>query len=546
MKKSTRIILAAVIGTVLTALTYYLLLPPLNPQSVGFWFFILLVLCFYGAPLGMFGLRVEKVKKGKKTEEKLKCSPNKIFLLVCAVPLAVLIIGGIISSTFFNAEDYAALITVTEAKFSEDMPEADVVTNISLMDSDSAAIIGKRALGELSDVVSQYELSGDYNQINYQGTPKKVCNLEYVNFFRWVNNADRGVPGYVMIDPVSNDAEYVRFAEPLRYVNSAYFGDDLTRKLRFSYPTKIFGDINFEIDEEGKPWFVVSCMKPRIGLFGANDVDEVIVFDPCSGTSTLYDVDETPSWIDNVYDGYLASEKYDWYGTLAGGWWNSVIGKRDCRKTTDDFGYIVRGDDVWYFTGVTSVAGDESNIGFILTNARTGEYRYYPVVGAEEYSAMSAAEGEVQEKGYKASFPSLINIDGQATYIMVLKDEGGLVKLYALVNVEKYSLVATGATQTEAKIAYRQLLVREGLSTEPPAPEVPTHEATFTVREVLLPVLDGSTIVYLRGEDGCVYRGKLADDETLILIEAGDAITVTYAETDNAGIREVVSWRQAE
>lgn len=159
---------------------------------------------------------------------------------------------------------------------------------------------------------------------------------------------------------------------------------------------------------------------------------------------------------------------------------------------------------------------------------------------------MSAAEGEVQEKGYKASFPSLINIDGQATYIMVLKDEGGLVKLYALVNVEKYSLVATGTTQTEAKTAYRQLLVREGLSTEPPAPEVPTHEATFTVREVLLPVLDGSTVVYLRGEDGCVYRGKLADDETLILIEAGDAITVTYAETDNAGIREVISWRQAE
>lgn len=542
MKRSTRIILSVVVGTILTALTYYLALPPLNLQSIGFWIFILCVICFYGIPLGMLGLKTEKVKKGKKTEEKLKCEPNKIFLLICAVPVAVLIIGGIISSTFFNAEAYASLITVQEAAFSEDMPEADVVTNISLMDSDSAAIIGKRALGELSDVVSQYELSGDYNQINYQGTPKKVCNLEYVNFFRWVNNSSKGVPGYVMIDPVSNDAEYVRFAEPLRYVDSAYFSEDLTRKLRFSYPTKIFGDINFEIDEEGKPWFVVSCMKPRIGLFGAKDVSEVIVFDPCTGDSVLYGVDETPAWIDNVYDGYLASEKYDWYGTLAGGWWNSVISKRDCRKTTDDFGYIVREDDVWYFTGVTSVAGDESNIGFILTNARTGEYRYYPVVGAEEYSAMSAAEGEVQEKGYKASFPSLINIDGQATYIMVLKDEGGLVKLYALVNVEKYSLVATGTTQAEAKTAYRKLLVREGLSTEPPTPEVTTHEATFVVREVLLPVLDGTTVVYLRGEDGCVYRGKLSDDETLILIEAGHTVTVTYAETDTEAIREIVSW----
>lgn len=544
MKKSTRIILSAVIGTALTALIYYLALPPMNPQSVGFWLFILAVLCFYGAPLGLFGFHTETVKKGKKTEQSLKCKPNKIFLIICALPLAVLLVGGILSSTFFNAEAYADLIEVKEAVFSEDMPEADTVTNISLMDTDSATIIGARALGSLSDVVSQYELSGDYNQINYQGKPKKVSNLEYVDFFRWFNNFDKGIPGYVMVDPVNNTAEYIRFDKPLRYVDSAFFDDDLTRKLRFSYPTKIFGDINFEIDEDGKPWFVVSCMKPRIGLFGASDVAEVIVFDPCDGSSTLYDVSETPSWIDNVYNGYLASEKYDWYGTLAGGWWNSVISNRDCKKTTDDFGYIVRGDDVWYFTGVTSVTGDESNIGFIISNARTGEYRYYPVVGAEEYSAMSAAEGEVQEKGYKASFPSLINVDGQATYIMVLKDEGGLVKLYALVNVEKYSLVATGTTQTEAKTAYRQLLVREGLSTVAPTPDVPTQETTVTVREVLLPVLDGTTVVYLRGDDGYMYRGKLSDDETLLLIEPGQTVTVTYAETDSEAIRRIVSWEK--
>ena len=102
---------------------------------------------------------------------------------------------------------------------------------------------------------------------------------------------------------------------------------------------------------------------------------------------------------------------------------------------------------MWYFTGVTSVNEDESNIGFILTNARTGEYKFYPVIGAEEYSAMHAAEGEVQEKGYQASFPSLINVGGQATYIMVLKDSGGLVKLYALVNVEKYSMARRSRRQ---------------------------------------------------------------------------------------------------
>ena len=93
--------------------------------------------------------------------------------------------------------------------------------------------------------------------------------------------------------------------------------------------------------------------------------------------------------------------------------------------------------DVWVYTGVTSVNADESNIGFVLMNLRTGESKYYNIAGAEEYSAMSSAEGQVQNLGYRASFPSLINIKNIPTYIMVLKDNAGLVKMYALVNVEK-------------------------------------------------------------------------------------------------------------
>lgn len=541
MKKSTRIILSVLIGTALTAVSYYVMLPPLNPQSTSFWFYLLLVICFYGVPLGVAQV-IPSEKKGSVSKVKL----NKIFLAVAAVPVAVMVIGGIVSSTFFNAEKYASVIEVTEADFATDMPEADTVTNISLMDTDSAIIIGNRALGSLSDVVSQYQLSSDYNQINYRGTPKKVSNLEYVDIFRWINNADAGIPGYVMVDPVTNDAEYIKFDQPLRYVESGYFTDDLMRKLRFLYPTKIFGSVNFEIDDDGNPWFIVSCMKPRVGLFGATDVDEVIIFNPCDGSATICDLDETPAWIDNVFDGYLASEKYDWYGTLSGGYWNSVIGNRDCKRTTDDFGYIVIEDDVWYFTGVTSVTADESNIGFIISNARTGEYKYYPVVGAEEYSAMNAAQGEVQEKGYVASFPSLINVAGRATYIMVLKDDGGLVKLYALVNVEKFSIVATGETQTEAKEAYMDLLVREGMISPDEKPEIEAKKDTVTVTDVRLATVNGETVVYLNvvNEAGqaMVYKGALADDESLMLISAGQTLTVSYTETDHASIREIVSW----
>ena len=536
--KTLGIIASVVIGTVATALAYYLMLPPLNIHSSGFWTFLIMVLFFYGLPLGVvsgFGAA------GKKSG---KVKVNKIFLIIAAIPVAVLVLGGIFSSTFFNAEKYASVIEIQQSDFSEDMPEADVVTNISLMDTASASILGNRELGALSDVVSQYNVSLDYNQINYKGTPKKVANLEYVDFFRWINNSANGVPGYVMVDPVGNDADYVKFEKPMIYVDSAYLGEDLMRKLRFSYPTKIFSSVNFEIDEAGNPYYIVSCMKPHVGLFGAMDVNEVIIFNPCDGTSELFAVADAPSWIDNVYDGNLASQKYNWYGTLSRGFWNSVIGKRDCKMTTEGYGYVVRGDDVWYYTGVTSVTSDESNIGFILTNARTGEYKYYPIIGAEEYSAMGAAQGEVQEKGYVASFPSLINVEGEATYIMVLKDENGLVKLYALVNVENYSIVATGDTQSSAKQAYLEELAKRGVITEEELPAPETKTADLTVKTVRLATVGGETVVYLTAEDGTVYRGALASDESLILVTEGMSLTVEYAETEHAKIRAIVKWSE--
>ena len=536
--KALRIILAVILGTVLTALAYYLMLPPINIYSNGFWIFLIMTIFFYGLPLGVVSGFGAAGKKGGKIKV------NAIFLIIAAIPVAVLVLGGIFSSTFFNAEKYAAVIEVQQSDFSEDMPEADVVTNISLMDTASASILGNRELGALSDVVSQYNVSLDYNQINYKGTPKKVANLEYVDFFRWLNNSANGVPGYVMVDPVGNDADYVKFARPMIYVDSAYLEEDLMRKLRFSYPTKIFSSVNFEIDEEGNPYYIVSCMKPHVGLFGAMDVSEVIIFDPCDGTSEIYPVSESPAWIDNVYDGTLACQKYDWYGTLSRGFWNSVIGKRDCKMTTQGYGYVVRGDDVWYYTGVTSVAADESNIGFILTNARTGEYKYYPVIGAEEYSAMGAAQGEVQETEYVASFPSLINVESEPTYIMVLKDAQGLVKLYALVNVQNYSIVATGTTQQEAKEAYLEELYKRGVITEEELPAPETKTAEITVTAVRLATVGGETVVYLTAEDGTVYRGALASDESLILVTEGMALTVEYAETEHAKIRAIVSWSE--
>ena len=512
-------------------LVFYITLPAINFASEGFWVYLTFLLFLFFIP---FIFKTAPIYS-QDYQRPIKMVKVRPIAIVVVLPLVIFALGGLLSSSLFFAKTYSDVIEVKEAVFEEDMPETNNVTNIALMDTASAQIVGERTLGDLSDVVSQYEISSIYNQINYKNTPKKVASLEYAGFFKWLGNKDKGIPGYVSVDPVSvNSAEYIEFKNPIYYTESAYFSKDLMRKLRFSYPTKIFGEPHFELDDNDNPYYIVACYKPNAFMFGAKDVNEVIIFNPCDGTSEKYAIGNVPSWVDIVYDGYLASEKYNWQGMYSGGWLNSVIGQKGCKTTTDDFGYLILGDDVWYFTGVTSVNNDESNIGFILSNARTGEYKYYPVIGAEEYSAMGAAEGEVQEKGYKASFPALINVSGEATYIMVLKDDNGLVKLYALVNVKSYGIVATGTTQQKAMEAYKALLMENGIV---------SGEIASNITEIEIVVHDIWEVngtVYIRSVDKKVF--KTAFSEELLLIFNGERLKITYNLDSTNGIFEIVSY----
>ena len=541
-----KIVLSIVSGLIFTALYFYFSIPAINPASPSFWGSLALVILSFAYPF--------LLKKGGKFSVKGSANQkkstvyfnsngyrfNKITAAIVLVPAVVMIVGSVISSPVFNARSYANVITVSEADFATDMKETSEVTNIALMDGNSARYLGNKTLGSVAHMVSQYVVSENYTQINYQYTPKKVANLEHADFFKWFANKDKGVPGYVMVDPVGNSAEYIELKTPLKYVESAYFGHDLMRKLRFEYPTKIFDDfISFEVDDQGNPYYIITCLEPKVFPFGAMDVCEAIIFDPCTGESEIHAVEDVPAWVDAVYSGDLAEQKYNWYGTLSGGFINSIIGNKDCKRTTDDYGYIVIGDDVWYFTGVTSVTSDESNIGFIISNARTGEYKYYPVVGAEEYGAMNAAEGVVQEKGYKASFPSLINVSGQATYIMVLKDASGYVRLYALVNVEHPSIVATAPKQEEAMKTYRTLLAEEGIIDSGRLPDPSLPSTTVTVADIKTYTVEGNTVFYFVGTDGFYYKGMLRDIEEMIFFAVGDHLEIFYSETDNAKIREI-------
>lgn len=532
-----KILLSFVIVAILEFAAFYAFMPAMNIHSMGFWQF-----------QGFFAVVFLALTFTLPSKGRLEVQYNiisKIVGILIILAIIFVIAGNIISAKIFNAGKYASLIDIKNTKFENVVKQTDVITDVALMDTDSAKVVGQRAIGALSDVVSQYEISGDYSQIALDGAPMKVASLEYAGFFKWFNNRKDGIPGYILVDAVEFEANYVKLEKPIKYTPSGWFNDNLERHLRFKYPTAIFEGYYFELDDNGKPYYICPTMTARVGMFGGYDVNGVVICDPCTGETTEYELDKIPTWVDRVYDGDLIEQKYNWHGMLSDGFWNSMIGQKDCKKTTEDYGYKVIGNDVWVYTGVTSVIDDSSNIGFVMVNARTGEANYFNVAGAEEFSAMEAAEGQVQNLGYNAAFPSLINIDGRPTYFMVLKDKGNLVKQYALVDVKKYSIVATGTTQKDTLNTYRKLIKENGIATEIKEEDLSKQYAheRITVKDIKYVNLTDGTFVYITDTNKHVYKQKFSDDETLVFIQENDIIDVYYEENQDTGIRNMEEWR---
>ena len=530
-------IISLIIVAVLEFAAFYAFLPPLNIHSMEFW-------QFQGVFAVMFLILTFTMPK--ETDSGLKYNiVSKIVGIVIIIGVILVIVGNIISAKIFNAGKYSSLIDIKDTKFENIIKPTDTITDVALMDTDSAKVVGQRAIGALSDVVSQYEISEEYSQIALKGEPMKVASLEYAGFFKWFNNRKDGIPGYVLVDAVDFEANYVKLEKPIKYTPSGWFNDNLERHMRFKYPTAIFEGYYFELDEEGKPYYICPTMTAKVGMFAGYDVNGVVICDPCTGDCEKYDLDKVPNWVDRVYDGNLIQQKYNWYGELSDGFWNSIIGQKDCKKATEDYGYKVMDNDVWIYTGVTSVIDDSSNIGFVMVNARTGKASYFNVAGAEEFSAMEAAEGQVQNLGYDAAFPSLINIDGRPTYFMVLKDKGSLVKQYALVDVKKYSIVATGTTQKDTLNTYRKLLKENGISAKTSTESMEKQYAhqQVTVKNIRFANIGEDTYVYITDQNGNVYKEKFADDETLIFIQENDVIDIYYEETQETKIRTIEEWK---
>lgn len=544
MKKGLGILklIACVAVAVIAAVYYYIQLPAINIHSPGFWKFIIFIMII--ATMAVWIMNHDKSKEGRQFVNKMAAkdyifdfktrSGALIFKLVGGVTILLVVIyfvGNILSSPIINASKYQKLLTVETRNFTDDIKEVSY-DKIPLLDKDSASIIGTRVMGTMVDMVSQYEVDDMYSQINYKEKPVRVTPLRYGNLIKWFTNHRNGIPAYIRIDMTTQEAECVRLSEGIKYSESDHFSRYIYRHLRFAYPTYIFDDINFEIDDNGTPYWVCPVKKYNIGLFGGQTVGRVVLCNAITGEMTDYDVKDVPTWVDKVYSAELLIDLYDYNGSLKHGFINSVLSQKDCLKTTDGYNYIALEDDVWVYTGITSVGQDNSNVGFVLMNQRTMETRYYEVSGAEEYSAMDSAKGRVQNLGYTATFPLIINVSSQPTYFMALKDGAGLVKSYAMLNIEKYQNVAIGDSVLQCESNYIQLLKDNGIVDETQTEIVDTKNIQGVITKIMQVVVDGNSHMYFMLEgSSSIYDADVSKYVDIIRYEAGMNISIQYTES---------------
>ena len=521
MKNIKAKLIAAILVVLVLGVYYYAALPAINIHAAEFWVFLVILIIL----AAILFIRKKNLSRYELRESK----GLKVILGILAVVVIAYLAGTLLSSPIVNAKKYQQLMTVETGEFASDIEELSF-DQIPLLDRDSATLLGNRKMGSMVDMVSQFEVDELYSQINYNDRPVRVSPLKYASIIKWFTNQDEGIPAYIMIDMATQETELIKLDEGMKYTTSDHFNRNIYRHLRFRYPTYIFNELSFEVDENGVPYWICPVKQYNIGLFGGVTIGRVVLCNAVTGETTDYAIEDVPQWIDRAYSADLLVQLYDYYGTLKHGFFNSVLGQKDCLETTEGYNYLAIDDDVWVYTGVTSVSGDQSNVGFVLMNQRTMETKFYEVEGATEASAMSSAEGQVQNLHYTATFPLLLNISGEPTYFIALKDDAGLVKMYAMVNVQRYQIVAVGDTVSECEAAYTDLMYENGIKeVEEDTREILSITAPIT--KIAQGVIDGNSHYYimLEGSDD-IFDVSVVDFIDIIRYNVGDEVTIEYKE----------------
>ena len=562
-KLGIKLLISFIITAVISGCIYYLMYPVFNFKSSELYTFVIAVIIIFCI---VFSIVIGARKKVERKEYAKKKAAVPIIII--AVIIVVMIIGYLCGATLFRAHSYSKLMSVSSSDFSEDFKNINY-DEVPRLDRQTAKVLADQQLGYLDEYKSQYVVTSDSTQINYKGKPVRVAYLQYADVFKWFNNTKNGLPAYMLIDLVSQKVQVVncveKFGEGIKYSPTELFNEKLLRHLRFQYPFAIMDNPNFEIDDNAYPYWITPVLDKTIGLFGGTDVKGVIITDAITGESNYYSIDTVKTdsslnWIDVVYNENLIIQQYNYYGKLSNGFWNSIIFQNDVNVASSGSGNIALDDDVWVYTGVTSIESDTSNFGFVLCNQRTKETRYYKNGGAMEYSAVESAKDAVQNYGYNAIFPILLDIEEQPTYFMSLYGDGYTIKGYALVNLEDKTVVGTGLLDTEKSdvkalnaavsnyidalkdkgvvdndASADDYIVEEDTEDTKDAKDTQTDNqkasekgsVTGEIKDIKTSVNNGNTVYYLKIGSKYYYIA-VTDCMDVLLMEKGDKVTVKF------------------
>ena len=555
-KNISSMVIRILVSAALMFLLFYSTLPAVNLRDKNFLVFLILCILIFlvvnflsytkdflqtlGSGRGVQMVKDEETgqfvfrrNSGKRSGVSLG-RPLKYGFIAIGLIIILMTVASLLGLQFFNATRYRDLITIEDGDFAQDVAELNM-SQIPVVDKDTASRLGSRKLGEMTELVSQFEIQDDYTQINYKGSPYRVTPLRYADPIKWLFNHKEGLPAYLTVDMVTQETNLVWLENGMRYSPSEYFFRNIYRYIRFKYPTKMFETVSFEIDDNGTPYWIAPTISYRIGWWDGKDIDGAVLVNAVTGESEWYAKEDVPQWVDQLYYAELLIGQLDDNGRFQHGYINSVFGQKDVRRTTYGYNYMAINDDVYLYTGMSSVTADESNIGFVLVNCRTKETKFYTVPGATETSAMASAQGQVQHLNYSATFPLLLNISNRPTYFLSLKDNAGLVKMYAFVDVEQYQIVGTGQTIDEAKSNYRKALNLEDVEVQE---LVDSTEISGTVASLASAVVSGNTCYYFTLEgDSQVYTASVDIHEKLPFMQPGAELSFSYAE--DGAVRQV-------
>lgn len=550
-KKLLRMIISLAVTLVAAAVGYYFYLPALNFKSIEMYIFI-------AAAIGCYCLVNYVMTGALRTPDFAPYAKKSIRVpIIILVVIGLVVAGGyVVSSVFFRAKSYSEIINVRAGNFATEVanPSDDDFNTVPRIDSDTTQVLAERALSDLSEMgyVSQFTVEPSYNQINYKNKPVRLATLQYSNIIKWFTNRSTRIPAFIKIDTITQKSDLVTVDGGVQFSTADHFAHNIKRQIRFAYPTYIFDAPQFEIDDNDKPYWITARLDKTIGLFGGTDVIGVVICDAVTGECTEYSMeqirsDASLSWIDRVYSANLLVEQYDYYGSYRGGFWNSILGQKNTYRTTDGYSYLAMNDDVYLYTGVTSLTNDESLTGFTLINMRTKDAIYYTISGAKEESAQTSAEGLVQQYEYKASFPLLLNIDGVPTYFMPLKDSSNLVKMYAMINVNQYSIGAYGTSLKDCIDNYAKELQKNNISVavstdnitestdgeNTDATEPTTIDVTGKITEIRTAVISGTSVYYIKLDSSkSFYSITAAQFEDVVTYNVNDTITISVKESE--------------